>query len=47
MKYCSKCKKGFKWLKVKDYAEKMDDTTKKDVHRKRRIPYLFLRIVVS
>ncbi|CAD8098798.1 unnamed protein product [Paramecium primaurelia] len=30
MKYCSKCKKGFKWLKVKDYAEKMDDTTKKD-----------------
>jgi len=47
LKDCSKCKKGFKWLKVKDYAKKMDDTAKKDVRRNRRIPYLFFRIVVS
>ncbi|CAD8170126.1 unnamed protein product [Paramecium octaurelia] len=44
---CKKRKKGFKWLKVKDYAKKMDDTAKKDVRRKRRVPYLFFKIVVS
>lgn len=44
---CKHRKLGFKWMKVKDYAKRMDDTAKKDVRRKRRIPYLFFRIVVS
>lgn len=38
---------GFPWLKVKDYASRMDDTAKKDLRRKRRVPYLFFKIVVT
>lgn len=44
---CKTRKKGAKWLKVKDYASRMNDTAKKDVRRKRRVPYLFFKVVVS
>lgn len=42
-----KLKIGFPWLKVPNYAKRVDDSSKKDVKRKRRVPLIFFQIVCT
>lgn len=38
---------GFPWLKVPNYAKRVDDSSKKDLKRKRRVPLIFFQIVCT